>query len=97
MMNCFCGMLERRKVFNLISSRDYCQRSSPSPIFNTPRVGLEPAQNLSSDLVEWSCAVVITTAPWRHGGCFAAANKELKERVSHLEEEKIKEATSLQK
>ena len=29
-------------------------------ISNTPRAGFEPAQNLSSGLVEWSCAVVIT-------------------------------------
>ena len=52
MMNCFCGMVGRRKAFNLISSRDHCQRSSPSRISDTPRVGLEPAQNLSSGLVE---------------------------------------------
>ena len=30
MMNCFCGMVDWRKVFSLISSRDHCQRSSPS-------------------------------------------------------------------
>ena len=30
-----------------------------------PQGGFEPAQNLSSGLVEWSCAVVITTTPWR--------------------------------
>ena len=66
MMNCFCGMVDRRKAFSLISSRDNCQRSSPSRISDTPRAGFEPAQNLSSGLVEWSCAVVITTTPWRH-------------------------------
>ena len=27
MMNCFCGTVDRRKVFNLISSRDHFQRS----------------------------------------------------------------------
>ena len=32
-----------------------------------------------------------------NGGCFKAASKELKELVSHLNEEKIEEATSLQK
>ena len=26
MMNCFCGMIDRRKGFSLISSRDQCQR-----------------------------------------------------------------------
>ena len=30
------------------------------------RAGFEPAQNLSSGLVEWSCAVVITTTPRCH-------------------------------
>ena len=62
-MNCFCAMVDRRKAFSLISSRDHCQRSSPSRISDTPRAEFEPAQNLSSDLVEWSCAVVITTKP----------------------------------
>ena len=67
MMNCFCGMVDRRKAFSLISRRDHCKRSSLSRISNTPQAGLEPAQNLSSRLVEWSCAVVITTTPRRHG------------------------------
>ena len=66
MMNCFCGMVDRRKVVSLISSRDHCQRSSPSRIFDMARAGFEPAQNLSSGLVEWSCAVLITTTPRRH-------------------------------
>ena len=66
MMNCFCGMVDRRKAFSLISSRDHCQRSSPSRISDTPRAWFEPAQNLSSGLVEWSCAVVITTTTRRH-------------------------------
>ena len=52
MMNCFCGMVVRRKAFNLISSWDHCQRSTPSQISDMPRAGFEPAQNLSSDLVE---------------------------------------------
>ena len=62
MMNCFCGMVDRWKAFSLISSQDYCQRSSPSWISNKPQAGFEPAQHLSSGLVEWSCAVVITTS-----------------------------------
>ena len=52
MTNCFCGIVDRRKALSLISSRDHCQRSSPSQIFDTPRADFEPAQNLSSDLVE---------------------------------------------
>ena len=73
MMNCFCGMVNQRKVFSLISSWDHCQRSSPSRISDTPQAGFEPAQNLSSGLVEWSCAVVITTTPWRYCCLFTVA------------------------
>ena len=62
-LNCFCGMVDRRKGFSLISSRDHCQRSSRSPISNTPRAGFKPAQNQSLSFVEWSCGVVITTTP----------------------------------
>ena len=35
MMNCFCGLVDRRKAFSLISSRDHCQRSSPLQISDT--------------------------------------------------------------
>ena len=52
MMNCFYGMVDRRKAFSLISSRDHCQRYSPSRISDMLRAGFEPAQNLSSGLVE---------------------------------------------
>ena len=45
MMN--CGMVDRRKAFSLISSRDHFHRSSPSRIFDTLPVGFKPAQNLS--------------------------------------------------
>ena len=48
MVNCFCGMVDRQKVFSLISNWDHCQRSSPSRISDTLRAGFEPAQNLSS-------------------------------------------------
>ena len=65
MKNCFCGMVDRRKAFSLISSRDHRQRSSPSRISDKPRAGFEPAQNLSSGFVEWSRTVVITTTPRR--------------------------------
>ena len=57
MMNCFCGMVDWRKTFSLIFSQDHCQRSWPSQ--TTPQSGFEPAQNLSSDLVEWSFEVMI--------------------------------------
>ena len=35
MMNCFCGMVDRRKAFSLISDEDHCQRYSPSQISDT--------------------------------------------------------------
>ena len=66
MMNCFCGLVDRRKTFNLISSRDHFQRPSQSRIFDTPGARYEPAKNQSSGFVEWSCAAVITTTPRRH-------------------------------
>ena len=65
-INCFCGMVDWRKAFSLISSREHCRRPLPSRIFNTPRAGFEPAQNLSSGLIEWSCAIMLTTTPQRH-------------------------------
>ena len=65
MVNCFCGKVDRRKVFSLISSQDHCQRPSPLWISNTPWAGFKPVQNLSSGLVEWTCAIVITTKPQR--------------------------------
>ena len=67
MMNCFRGMVNRRKAFSLISSLDHCQRSSPLSASYTPRTAFEPTRNLSSGLVEWNCAVVITTTPLLHG------------------------------
>ena len=69
MMNCFCGMVEQGKAFSLISSRNHCQRSSPLRISDTPRAGFEPAQNLSSGLVEWICELVITTTPQQSFRC----------------------------
>ena len=64
-LNCFCGMADQRKASSLISRREHCQRSSPSRISDTPPAGFEPALNLSSGLVERSCAVVITATPRR--------------------------------
>ena len=66
MMNCFCDMVDQRKMICLFSSRDHCQRFWPSRIFDTPQTGFEPVQNLRSGLVEWSCAVAITTTPRHH-------------------------------
>ena len=52
MMNYFCGMVNRRKAFSLISSWDHCQRSSLSQISDILHTGFEPAQNLSSGFAE---------------------------------------------
>ena len=65
-MNCFCVMVYPRKEFRLISCWDHDQRSSLSWISDTLRAGFKPTQNLSSDLLEWVFAVVITTTPRRH-------------------------------
>ena len=48
MMNCFCGMVDRRKAFSLISNRYHCldQRSSSSRISDTPQAGFEPELRL---------------------------------------------------
>ena len=54
------------KDVNPISSWDHCQRFSPSRISDTPRGGLEPVQNLSVGLVEWSYSAVITATLRRH-------------------------------
>ena len=60
MMICFCGVVDQRKAFSLISSRIHCQRSSTSRFSDTPRAGFEPVQKPISGLTEWSCGVVVT-------------------------------------
>ena len=42
MMNCFCGMIDRRKAFSLISSWDHSQ-TSQLQISDTLQAGFEPA------------------------------------------------------
>ena len=36
----FCGMVDQRKAFNLISSQDHCQGISPLQISDTLQAGL---------------------------------------------------------
>ena len=67
MMNYFSGMADRQKAFSYIPSRYHCQRSSPSQISDMQGAGFEPAQSLSSGLVEWRWAVVITTTLLHYG------------------------------
>ena len=62
-LNCFCGVVDWRGVLSLISSRDYCQRFSPSQISDTPRAVFELSQKLTPSFVEWSYAMVITIPP----------------------------------
>ena len=66
MINYFCGTVDRRKTFRVISSRGHFQRSSPLSISNTLQAGFQPVQNLSSDLLEQGSAVRITTTSQRH-------------------------------
>ena len=67
-------MVGRQKTFSLISSREHFQRFSPSQICDTPPAGFESAQNLGSDLVELTSAVVITTASRRHGRLLSSSS-----------------------
>ena len=62
----FAKWLTDKRRLRLIFSRDHCQTFSPSQISETRRAGFEPAQNLSSDFVEGSCAVAITATSRRH-------------------------------
>lgn len=59
-MICCYDMVDGWKVFSLISSHGYCQRSSLLQIFHMLGAGFKPVQNMSSGFLEWSFAVVIT-------------------------------------
>ena len=83
MMNCFCVMVDRRNVVSLISSQDYCQKFSPSRISDTPGAWFEPLQNLSSNFLEWGCAVVITTTPRRHYAITSVIQRTSREHLYH--------------
>ena len=52
MMNCFCRMVDRRKVLSLISSWDRFQRFSPLQIGDTLQARFEPGPNLGSGFFE---------------------------------------------
>ena len=73
---CFGGMVDRWKTFSVVSSRDHCQKSSPSWIPKTPQAGFEPAQNLISSFVGWSWALVINTTPRSKKHCTAKTLKK---------------------
>ena len=63
MTGMFCCIVDRKKAFNLIPRLDHCQRFSSLRNFNTPSTPFKPAQNLSSDVAELRCSVVITATP----------------------------------
>ena len=65
-MIAFAEWLTDDRLLRLISRQGHCQRFLPLQISNMPQVWYEPAQNLSSDFVERSCAAVAGTAPQRH-------------------------------
>ena len=80
------GMVHLPKALNHISSRDHCQRFSPSQNSDTPRVRFELAQNLSSGFGELSCAEVTTTTP-RRRKVFVSIGRNVRESrkfVSHV-------------
>ena len=54
LMNYFCGMVDQRKAFSLISTQDHCQRFSPSQISNMPQAEFEPVQKLNSGFKFWN-------------------------------------------
>ena len=70
-------MVDRWKGLNLISTQDHCQGFLPLQISDTPRARFETAENLSSDFVEWNCAVVLTSLPQRIKDVFLYKSGEL--------------------
>ena len=58
---------KRHLVLFPARTRSVNQRSSPSQISSTLWAGFELTSNLSSGLVEWSSAVMITTTSGCHG------------------------------
>ena len=83
-MNCFCGLTNRRKVLHLISSQDHHQRFSQWSVSSTPWAAFKPVQNVRSDFAEWSYAVDVTTTSRRHKLCLGmklSSLNRLKERL----------------
>ena len=71
MMNCFCGMVDRRKVLSFISSLNHCQRFSPSEISDTLRAIFDFAQlpYLSTEIIfQLYCAdLALKIHSWNSG------------------------------
>ena len=63
----FLACLTKGRCFALFPAGTNCQGSSPLQISDTLQAEFEPAENLSSGLVDWSCAVVMTATPRCNG------------------------------
>ena len=67
---CFCDMVERRKAFNLFSSRGQSEVLSQVPTIANLQYAARRIWTLCRTwvlvFIEWSCVVVITTKPRRH-------------------------------
>ena len=66
MMNYFCGMVDWRKTLALFPAKTVVSGSHNCKSFEMSRTGFEPAQDLGSHFVKWSCTVVTATTPGRH-------------------------------
>ena len=75
MIICFCGMVDQRKMFSLISRREHRQRFLPRRISNTSRAGFESAQDLRSGSVECSSDNHYNTAPQERNKVVTCNNK----------------------
>ena len=74
----FCAIAGWQKALSLIFSWVHCLKSSSSQFSNMPLVPFEPMPNLSSGLIEQSCAVVITTTLRQHEMLFGQGLRILK-------------------
>ena len=74
----FCAIADWQKALSPIFSWVPSLKSSPSQFSNMLLVPFEPMQNLSSGLIEWSCAVVITATLRQHEMLFGQGLRILK-------------------
>ena len=77
MMNCFSGMVDRRKLISIIFSRNLYQRFSPSKISDVPGAGFKSLPKIKSNFVEWSWVVKLTLTPRHQTASLVTYNKEI--------------------
>ena len=75
MMNCFCGMVNWHKRHLALFPARIIVRDPHHSESDMPWAVFEPEQNLSSGLVEWSSAIVITTTSLMTGDVAVALQK----------------------